>query len=83
MVTELFPSLQKRIRGKEFWETAARWMLAGTDEKVVFNVMDPDGPKRAMYMRPGNFPDCFASVKAQSSMKPADSVSTNPATSPA
>ena len=60
MVTELFPNLQRRILGKQFWELVARWVLAGTDEEAVFNVMDPDGTKRAEYPKPDGFPGCFA-----------------------
>lgn len=70
VVTELFPNLQKRVGGKVFWQAAARWVLAGTDEKVVLNVMDPDGSLRAMYPRPDNFPDCFATTQPKPATVP-------------
>ena len=66
MATELFPNLQKRIIGKQFWEDAARWVLAGYEEEAVFKVMDPDGAMRTEYPRPDSFPDCFATVQPQS-----------------
>ena len=69
MVVELFPNLQKRVRGKEFWECIARLVLAGADEVAVFSVLDPDGSKRAMYPRPDSFPNCFASSQPQPSTK--------------
>ena len=65
MVTELFPNLQKRVCGKVFWEGIARLVLAGNEEEVVLKVMDPDGSRRAMYPRPDNFPDCFATTQPQ------------------
>lgn len=65
MVAKMFPGQEKKVRGKQFWKDAARWVLAGTDEKVVFKVMDPDGSQRAMYPRPKNFPDCFAPLQPQ------------------